>query len=168
LTRATKHRLIRIVVVGLLTVVLAGGTLAGWFVHQLHRRYAGWTGDHVDVVLEPGMSASAVLKRLAEARVLERPRIARAYLSWTGGGAQLQAGEYRFHEPSGSLDVLARLREGDVLLHEVTVPEGLDLEQVADLVAAAGFAGSETLLAAFAQTSSIPSATLGSRTANAS
>lgn len=155
MTRATKHRLIRIAVVGLLTAVLAGGTLTGWFVHQLHRRYAGWTGDHVDVVLAPGMSASAVLKRLAEARVLERPRIARAYLSWTGGGAELQAGEYRFHEPSGPLDVLARLREGDVLLHEVTVPEGLDLEQVADLVAAAGFAGSETLLAAFAQTSSI-------------
>ena len=120
MTRATKHRLIRIAVAGLLTVFLAVGALAGWFVHQLHRPHAGWTGDHVDVVLEPGMSASAMLKRLGEAGVLERFRIARAYLSWTGGAAQLQAGEYRFDEASGLLDVLVRLREGDVLLHEVT------------------------------------------------
>ena len=87
MTRATKHRLIRIAVVGLRTALLAGGALAGWFTHQLHRQYAGWTGDHVDVALEPGMSASAMLKRLGDAGVLERPRIARAYLSWTGGGA---------------------------------------------------------------------------------
>jgi UPF0755 protein len=155
LTRATKHRLIRIGIAGLFTAVLVGGALTGWFVHQLHRPYAGWTSDQVVVVLEPGMSASAMLARLGEAGVLERPRIARAYLSWTGGGAQLQAGEYRFDAASGPLDVVARLRAGDVLLHEVTVPEGLDFEQVAELVATAGFAGKEALLAAFAQTSRI-------------
>lgn len=155
MTGATKHRLIRIAVAGLLAVVLAAGVLAGWFVHQLHRPYAGWTGDHVDVVLEPGMSASAMLKALGEIGVLERPRVARAYLSWTSGGAQLQAGEYRFDQASGPLDVLGRLRDGDVLLHDVTVPEGLNLEQVATLVAAAGFADEEALLAVFAQASRI-------------
>ncbi len=155
MTRTTKHRLIRITVAGFLVAVLVAGGLVGWFTHQLHRPYAGWSGDHVDVVLEPGISAGAMLKRLAEAGVLERPRIARAYLSWTRAGAQLQAGEYRFETPSGALDVLARLREGDVLLHEVTVPEGLDLEQVAAIVAAAGFADEEALLAAFAQTAKI-------------
>jgi UPF0755 protein len=155
LTRVTKHRLIRIAVAGFFVVVLVTGALAGWFIHQLHRPYAAWPGDHVDVVLDSGITAGAMLKRLAEAGVLERPRIARAYLSWTRGGAQLQAGEYRFEAPSGPLDVLSRLRKGDVLLHEVTVPEGMDLRQVAEIVAAAGFADEEALLAAFAQTSGI-------------
>lgn len=151
MTRISKHRLVRLTIAGFLVAVLVAGALSGWFIHQLHRPYAGWAGDHVDVVLEPGISAGAMLQRLAEAGVLERPRIARAYLSWTRSGAQLHAGEYRFDSPAGPLDVLARLREGDVLLHEVTVPEGLDLGQVAATVAAAGLADEETLLAVFAQ-----------------
>jgi len=139
----------------LFAVLLGAGAAAGWFVHQLHQPYAGWAGKHVDLVLEPGISAGAMLKRLGDAGVLERPRVARAYLSWTGGGAQLQAGEYRFDEPSGPLTVLARLRDGDVLLHEITVPEGLDLDQVAALIAEAGFADERALRNAFAQAAGI-------------
>ncbi len=101
------------------------------------------------------MSAGAMLKRLGDAGVLERPRIARAYLSWTRGGALLHAGEYRFDRPAGPLEVLGRLREGDVLLHEVTVPEGLDLTQVAETFVAAGFADDESLRAAFADPAGI-------------
>ncbi|NIM01069.1 MAG: endolytic transglycosylase MltG [Acidobacteria bacterium] len=145
-----KHRLIRLAVGAALVVVLIAAAGAGWFFQQLRRPYAAWPGEYVDVILEPGISASAMLKRLGDAGVLERPRIARAYLSWTRGGALLQAGEYRFDEPAGPFEILARLRAGDVLLHEVTVPEGLDLTQVATTFAAAGFADEESLLAAFA------------------
>jgi len=155
LTRVTKHRLIRFTIAGFLVLVLVAGALSGWVVHQLKRPYSGWTGDHVDIVLESGISANAMLRRLAEAGVLERPRIARAYLSWTRTGAQLHAGEYRFDEPAGVLDVLRRLRDGDVLLHEVTIPEGLDLQQVAETIAAAGFVDRPTLLAEFARTEPI-------------
>ena len=155
MTRVTKNRLIRFTIAGLLVAFLVAGAAAGWFIHQLQRPYAGWTGEHVDVALESGISASAMLKRLDEAGVLERARIARAYLSWTGAGAQLQAGEYRFDAPSSPLDVLGRLRQGDVLLHVVTVPEGLDLEQVAATIAAAGFADEETLLVVFARAARI-------------
>ncbi len=155
MSRIIRQRLIRFVIGAALVLVLILGAAAGWFFHQLQRPYAGWTGDHVDVVLEPGISAGAMLERLAEAGVLERPRLARAYLSWTGGGAALQAGEYRFEEPTGPLDILARLREGDVLLHEVTVPEGLDLNQVVKTVAAAGFAGEEALRTAFGRVDGI-------------
>ena len=142
-------------VAGFFLVALAAGGLAAWSFNQLHRPYSGWTGDGVDVVLQPGMSARRMIERLAEAGVVERPWMGRAYLSLTRSGSGLQAGEYRFDEPAGTLDVLDRLRRGDVLLHEVTVPEGLDLDQVAAVIAAAGFADEQALRRAFVDTEGI-------------
>lgn len=148
----SRSPLIRLGFVAVLLLVLAVGGASGWYGYQLQRTYAGWEGDHVDVVLEPGMSGGSMLKRLAEAGVLERPRVVRAYLSWTGTGDRLQAGEYRFDGPLAPLEVLEKLRSGDVLLHEVTVPEGMDLDQIVEIVAAAGFSTTEALQDAFAGT----------------
>jgi len=81
--------------------------------------------------------------------VLRHPKLLRAWLEWKGGSEALQAGEYRFDEPISPLDVLERLRRGRVLLHPVTIPEGLVLEEAAELLAAAGLGTNEALLAAF-------------------
>ena len=134
----------------ILTLVTAG--FAGWLVHQWRQSYAGWSGASVDVVLEPGMNARAMIDRLAAAGVIEWPWIVRLRLAWSGASEELQAGEYRFEQPGSPRDVLARLRAGDVLLHEVTVPEGMDVDQIVALVAEAGFGEEPALRQAFADT----------------
>ena len=138
-------------VIGMLAIpislVLAASML--WAAWSLQRPYAGWSGDAVDVALEPGLTAGTMLERLAAAGVLERPALLRSWLRVRGGSQGLHAGEYRFSEPMSPLGVLARLEAGDVLLYPVTVPEGLVMEQIAERLALAGFGPSETLLAAF-------------------
>jgi UPF0755 protein len=44
--------------------------------------------------------------------------------------SDLKAGEYEFHKQSSVADVLGTLVEGKVILHSVTIPEGLTSEQV--------------------------------------
>jgi UPF0755 protein len=144
-------RWLRLAAASGLVLILVAGAAAGWFFHQLDRPYAGWSGDSVDIELEPGLSARAMIERLGRDGVLERPWIARAQLLLSGGSAGLHAGEYRFEQAAGPRAVLARLRDGDVLLHAVTVPEGLDLDQIVEIVAAAGFADEPSLRAAFAR-----------------
>ena len=51
-----------------------------------------------------------------------------------GAERQLQAGEYRLHTQMSPWGILDVLKTGRVLLHEVTVPEGLNIRQTARLL----------------------------------
>ena len=88
-----------------MALLLAVLAVAGWAWFELHEPYAGWEGEAAEIVLEPGLHAGQVLRRLAAAGVLQHPRLARAWLSWRGG-AELTDEEhhreveegYLFHE----------------------------------------------------------------------
>jgi len=127
--------------------VLSG---AGWSWSELRRPHAAWSGESVDVVVADGMSAEAMFTTLADAGVLRRPGLLRLWLRATGGSERLQAGEYRFEHALSPLEVLRRLQVGDVLLHLVTIPEGLRLDEIAERLELAGFGERATHLAAFA------------------
>ncbi|HLE85427.1 MAG TPA: endolytic transglycosylase MltG, partial [Thermoanaerobaculia bacterium] len=58
------------------------------------------------------------------------------------------AGEYRFALPMTPRQVLDKLVRGDVVLHRVTVVEGLTLEETAEALAGAGFGERDSFLAA--------------------
>ncbi len=144
--RTVGRVLLGLVVVAIL-LVLAGA----WRVHRsLHRPHAGWSGDHVDVVLEPGLGAGEMLHRLSGSGVLERAAPARLWLRLCGCGGELRAGEYRFDEPLSPVQVIERLIEGQVLLHAVTIPEGLSAVETAQRFVAAGFGDVESFRAVIA------------------
>lgn len=130
-------------------IILGLALLLAWSYLEMRRSFAGWEGDSVDVILPSGLHAGEMMDRLGDAGVLRHPDFVRGWLAWSHDAASLQAGEYRFDRPHTPLEVLERLRRGDVLLHRVTVPEGRSLDEVARTVSAAGFASHEALLAAF-------------------
>jgi len=127
----------------------AGVAGAAWVRRELERPWAGWSGASVDVVLDAGLDARAVLERLEQAGVVRSPRLVAAWLVWSGGADRLRAGEYRFERPASALEVLDRLERGDVLLHPVTVQEGLSRAEIARRLAATGFGDPEQLAGAF-------------------
>jgi UPF0755 protein len=128
-----------------LALVLAVGVFSAlaWARSQLERPYVGWDAPSVVVLLEPGMNADSMLRRLEKAGVLRYPRLARAWLSWNGGAEKLQAGEYLFDRPISPIALLDRLRAGDVLLYPVTLPEGLTSFEISDRLIEAGFGSAE-------------------------
>jgi UPF0755 protein len=130
-------------------IAIALASAGAWAGGTLHVPYAGWEGAEAVVLLEPGLDAGAVLRRLGRAGVLRHPRIVRLWLSFSDAGGRLQAGEYRFAAPATAVEVVERLARGDVVLHEVTIPEGLVLRETAERFAAAGFGSEEELLGAF-------------------
>jgi len=140
----------------LLVLVLLGAFVAAalvaalvWARGALNEPYAGWAGEQVEVVLEPGLSAGEMFERLSERGVLRHAELLRGWLRLRGGSTALHAGEYRFDQPLSALELLAQLQTGEVVLYSITLPEGLVLEEVAQRWAEAGFGPIEELLAAF-------------------
>lgn len=131
---------------GALTVGVGAG-LGGalWVGRELSTPHAGWAGEAVVVDVPSGLGAAAMLKLLRDHGVLRRPGVLRLWLAVSGGDDNLQAGEYRFERPITPLGVLARLRRGEVVLHAVTLPEGLTLEETAARFAQGGLAEEEAL-----------------------
>jgi len=123
-----KKRLVAILAALVAVVALATlvGSALAW--SELNRPYGG---EPVVVLLNPGESAGTMLHRLADRGVIRRPGLVRTWLRLAGEADQLRAGEYRFNSPVTPLEVIGILREGKVLLHPVTVPEGLSLPETA-------------------------------------
>jgi UPF0755 protein len=69
----------------------------------------------------------------------------------------LKAGEYALQLPLSAKDVLQILTEGTVLLRPVTIPEGLIIEEIADLLESQGFAKKADIVKISANTSFISS-----------
>ena len=135
----------------LLAAVVAVAALAGvWVWRGLQRPSTAWPGAPVVVDIPPQASARAVLARLRAAGVIDNESLARAWLAWNGGERALQAGEFRFEQATSLREVLERIQHGDVLLHRVTVPEGLRLREVIQVATAAGFGSAAQVGAAFA------------------
>ena len=60
----------------------------------------------------------------------------------------VKAGEYALSATMSPIQIMAKLVKGEVELYKLTIPEGLNIYQIADLVAEAGFAQNSSFIAA--------------------
>ncbi|MEM7247093.1 MAG: endolytic transglycosylase MltG [Acidobacteriota bacterium] len=78
----------------------------------------------------PGTGALGVARLLQREGLCDEPRLFALALElqgWTGG---LHAGEYEVEEPRSPLELGRLLSSGKVRLYPITIPEGLDLEEM--------------------------------------
>jgi len=133
---------------GLALLALVGAGVAAHLLWQgFFRPYRGFEGFEHAVTIEPGTGARQILEQLADAGVLADARIARAWLVYVLDDPPLKAGEYRFQGPASGPTVLARLTRGEIVLHPVTLVEGLTLAETAERLARSGFGERDRYLA---------------------
>ena len=106
---------------------------------------AGWLAWRMFAPLEVSSPRTVVLPMGADARaigaVLARAGIVRSARDFVwaarlfGLARHLRAGEYRFAGRVSALSAARRIARGDVVLHRITVPEGLTTEAVLRLLA---------------------------------
>lgn len=84
-----------------------------------------------------GDSLQSLSNRLVEEGVLDSPLLLRAYGRWTGLDQQIKRGEYRLYPPLTANGLLQALVSGKVISYQVTLPEGITLEQAVALLSRA-------------------------------
>ncbi|HEX4960006.1 MAG TPA: endolytic transglycosylase MltG [Thermoanaerobaculia bacterium] len=134
-----------IFVLFLLLLVPAGFVAWSWW--KLERPYQGYPEPERQVTVAPGTSATQVLVNLEKEGVLRDAKLARLYLIYFLHNPKIQAGEYLFHGPLTTSQVLNIVVRGRTLTHSFTLVEGMTLEETADQIAKGGFGRREALLA---------------------
>jgi UPF0755 protein len=112
-------------------VVAAGGL---WWVRaRLVTPYRGFDTPEVFFEVRPGAGVGEIARQLAAAGIVPDELTFRVAARVSGSDRRLQAGEYRFADPSSPLEVLDRLARGDVFTRPLTFPEGMTIREMAQV-----------------------------------
>jgi UPF0755 protein len=142
-----KRRLVLLLVVGALLLTAGGAAAYRWVADP-----GSPDGPEVSVTISPGASGAEIAERLHRSRVISSTTPFRVYLRLRGVGGGLKAGEYRLREDMGFEEVVDTLLDGPVIeFARLTIPEGLNVQQVADRVEKTTHISAEEFLEAAAQ-----------------
>jgi len=100
-----------------------------------------------EVWIPPRTGLAGIAAILASSGVIEADVRFLLLARLTGRAGQLRAGEYRLPYGQSPWQVLKTLSAGRVIYRQITIPEGMELRGVADLLAAEGWVGRERFLA---------------------
>jgi UPF0755 protein len=108
----------------------------------------GFARGQVEVEIPKGASARDVADRLANAGLIDNPTVFRLYAGQRGVAGRFKAGRYQLAAPLSPKQILDTLVKGaaDELV-AVTVPPGKNLVEVAEILAEAGIAPRDELVA---------------------
>jgi UPF0755 protein len=127
-------RLVRALLAVMLAAALACGTAWAWFLHWLDA--PGPARQDITLIVPRGAHVGQIARQLAEAGIVTNDRLLEIAAWQTGLGPHLKAGEYVFapgETPRGALEQIAA---GRVVVHHLTIPEGLSIIEIRRLVAA--------------------------------
>jgi UPF0755 protein len=142
-------RLVALLVTLTLIVAAVLGGVAYYGYQRAHEPYKAFSGDEIFTTISPGASSSSIARALEKKGIIEDSRLFLAVLWYRDATERLQAGEYRFSEPSSTFDVIDRLERGDVFYLSVTIPEGLTLTETAALLEEEGLGDARELRQVF-------------------
>ncbi|HEX4462326.1 MAG TPA: endolytic transglycosylase MltG [Polyangia bacterium] len=117
------------------------------------------------VVVEKGLTLREIARRLADKGLIDHPSWFRFYANERGLAQKIRAGDYELTSAMSPKELLDRLVEG-VPVEEiaVTIPEGKNMEQVAEILGASGICSAADALkvmrdAGLARSLGVPNAT---------
>jgi len=118
-------------------LVLAG---AAWELRRFAAMPAATGGSESIITVPPGQPLAATAAELERRGLVRSALKFRLLARWDGFDRRLKSGEYALAPTLSPLDILALMERGLVVLHRLTVPEGLTISQIAELAERAGLA----------------------------
>lgn len=96
----------------------------------------GPTSEEKTVVFRKGMGFVEIVDKMHDEGVIDHPRLFKAIAVVMGDARKFKAGEYKFSPAISPKLIMDMIAEGRVVVHKITVPEGFNVRQVAELLMA--------------------------------
>ena len=135
-------RLKKIILISSVLIVLSLCGLAVFILdlRQYAHQPAGLDTENMVVNIRSGQPFKITTDILFKAGIIKNPFKFNLVARLKGYDKQLKAGEYALAASMSPIKILEKLVKGKVKLYKLTVPEGLNINQIAELVAQEGFA----------------------------
>ncbi len=114
----------------------------------VRKPFRGYAAAEQFVDIPSGIGSKAIGDRLVASGVVRDPITFRAALWTMGQTTRLRAGEYRFTDPMTPLDVIDKMRRGDVFVIPITFPEGLNVLEMSKIFESKGFGSAASFVQA--------------------
>ncbi|MGD8881869.1 MAG: endolytic transglycosylase MltG, partial [Desulfobacterales bacterium] len=124
----------------LIFISLCGLALFILDLRQYADQPAGFDTKNMVVNIPSGQAFQVTTNILFKAGIIRSPFKFNMVARLKGYDKQLKAGEYTLAASMPPIKILEKLVKGEVKLYKLTVPEGLNIYQIAELVSQAGFA----------------------------
>jgi UPF0755 protein len=124
-------RRLRIILAALL---LAAGLLAAYGYHYYNA--PGPLTQETTVLFPRGKGFQAIVDGMEEAGVIRHALLFKAIAVILGDARQFKAGEYRFSPAISPKLVMDMIAKGRVVVHKITIPEGLTVREITELLRA--------------------------------
>ncbi|MFH1138928.1 MAG: endolytic transglycosylase MltG [Pseudomonadota bacterium] len=96
--------------------------------------------------IPPGTSLAEIGLALQKAGIIRSGKAFRYLAAYKKVGAKIKAGEHLLDSSLSAADILNRLVQGSYKLYRLTIPEGLNQREIAELAARAGLASRQEFL----------------------
>jgi UPF0755 protein len=103
-------------------------------------------GENQNFVVEEGATLKQVAVDLENADIIRSNTLFRLAGRLMGHDHHIKTGEYRLNGAMPPLQILETLKEGRIITHSITIPEGFNLEQIADLLEQKGLSNKASFL----------------------
>ena len=97
-------------------------------------------------MVEEGATLNRVAADLEKAHLIRSATLFRLAVRFMGYDHLIKTGEYRLSSAMPPLKILETLRKGRIITHSITIPEGFNLYQIADLLAQKGLADKQAFM----------------------
>lgn len=98
------------------------------------------------ILIPKGTASSEVARHLAAKNILLHPVVFRTLVFASGTGRKIKHGEYSFSDPPSTAEIWWKLYRGDVLRYQVTIPEGSNIYDIAQILGSQELADPEKFL----------------------
>jgi len=138
------RKLIRLILIAIVGSVIAASygyyKVTSW---SQERAFADAASNEDGTIIEfpSGTGLSKLAKTLYENRLIDSTKMFELFVRINGDYNKFQAGKYRFLESVSPLEIVTKIRKGDIywpVIVEYTIPEGFTLRKIADRLAANG------------------------------
>ena len=131
-----KILLLTVIFISLCIVAVAAFLLD---LHYYAEQPAGLESDEVVVDIPVGQPFKKTTQILFKSNIINRPFKFNLVARLKGFDKRLKAGEYVLCACMSPLQILEKLAKGEVKLYKITIPEGFNIYQIAELIAGNGF-----------------------------
>jgi UPF0755 protein len=135
-SKLRKILLLTVIFISLCIVAVAAFLLD---LHHYAEQPAGLESDEVVVDIPVGQPFKKTTQILFKSNIINRPFKFNLFARLKGFDKRLKAGEYVLCACMSPLQILEKLAKGEVKLYKITVPEGFNIYQIAELIAGNGF-----------------------------